>query len=77
MPKLIIANSQTNDIKMIIPVRQTEVLYRDKNSHSVNHARKKRHTHVWESDFRILGNEYQSNFKRKISESLFKTYLKL
>ena len=25
---------------------------------------------MWENDFKILGNKYQSNIKRKISESL-------
>ena len=40
------------------------------NSHLLKHARKNGHTHVWEKDFQILGNNYQSNFKRKISESL-------
>ena len=44
---------------------------RDKNSHLFKHAREKGHTHVWESDFKILGNNNQSHFKRKISESLF------
>ena len=51
---------------MIKLARQTEVLKRDKNSRFVKHAREKGHTRVWESDFRILGYNYQSNFKRKI-----------
>ena len=34
------------------------------------------HTHVWEYDFKLLGNNYQSNIKRKISESLFISLLK-
>ena len=41
---------------------------RDKNSHLLKHTREKGHTHVWENDFMILGNNYQSNLKRKISE---------
>ena len=49
---------------------------RDKNSHLLKHAREKGHTHVWENDFKILGNNYQSNIKRKISESLFIRQLK-
>ena len=44
---------------------------RDKNSHLLIHAREKGLTHVWESDFKILGNNYQSNIKREISESLY------
>ena len=47
---------------------------RDKNSHLLKHAREK--GHVWENDFKILGNNYQSNIKRKISESLFIRQLK-
>ena len=43
---------------------------RDKISHLLKHARKKGHTHVWENDSKVLGNNYQSNIKRKISESL-------
>ena len=31
---------------------------------------------VWENDFKILGNNYQSNIKRKISESLYIRQLK-
>ena len=49
---------------------------RDKNSQLLKHAREKGHTHVWENDFKILGNNYQSNIKRKISESLFIRQLK-
>ena len=43
----------------------------DKNSNLLKHAREKGHTHVWESDYKISGNNNQSHFKRKISESLF------
>ena len=44
---------------------------RDKNSHLLKHAHEKGHTHMWENDFKILGNNYQSNIKCKISESLY------
>ena len=50
---------------------------RDKNSHLLKHAHDKGHTNVWENDFKILGNNYQSNIKCKISESLFIRQLKL
>ena len=50
---------------------------RDKNSLLLKYAREKGHTHVWENDFRILGNNYQSNIKCKISESLYIRHLKL
>ena len=38
---------------------------RDKNSHLLKNPREKGHTNVWENDFKILGNNYQSNIKRK------------
>ena len=43
----------------------------DKESHLLKHANEKRHKRVWLSDFKILGSGYSSNFKRKISESLY------
>lgn len=49
---------------------------RDKKSHLLKHAQNEKHTHVWEQDFKILGSNYQSNIKRKISESLFIRQLK-
>ena len=49
---------------------------RDRNSHLLKHAREKGHTQVWENDFKILGNNYQSNIKRKINEFLFIRQLK-
>ena len=49
---------------------------RDKKSHMLKHSRVKLHTHGWEHDFKLLGNIYQSNIKRKISESLFIRQLK-
>ena len=42
----------------------------------LKHSRDKLHTHGWEHDFKLLGNIYQSNIKRKISESLFIRQLK-
>ena len=44
---------------------------RDKNSHTLKHVREEGHTHVWDKDFKVLGNKYRSAFKRKISEDLF------
>ena len=49
---------------------------RDKTSHLLKHAREKSHTHVWENDFKILGNNYESNIKRNISELLYIRQLK-
>ena len=31
---------------------------------------------MWENDFKVLGNNYRSNFKRKINEALFIKQLK-
>ena len=42
-----------------------------KNCHLLKHVREKGHTHVWENDFKRLGNNYQSNIKHKISESFY------
>ena len=44
---------------------------RDKNSHLLKQSGEKNHQHVQESYFKVLGNNYRSNFKRKISEALF------
>ena len=49
---------------------------RDKNFHLLKHSREKSRTHVWENDFKILGNNYQSNIKRKISKALYIRQLK-
>ena len=49
---------------------------RDKNLHLLKHAHEKGHNDVWENDFKILRNNYQLNFKRKISESLYIRQLK-
>ena len=42
----------------------------DNSSYLLKNAR------AWKKDFQILGNNYQSNFKRKISESWFIRQLK-
>ena len=44
------------------------------NFHLFKHAWEKDQTHVWESGSEILGNN--SNFKRKLSESLLIRQLK-
>ena len=49
---------------------------RDKNSHLLKHSREKNHQHACENDVKVLGNNYRSNFKRKISEALFIKQLK-
>ena len=49
---------------------------KDNCSHLLKRARENCNIHIWKKDFQILGNNYQSNFKRKISESLFIRQLK-
>ena len=49
---------------------------RDKTSHLLKHTHGKGHTHVWENDFKMLGNDYQSDIKCKMSESLYIRQLK-
>ena len=49
---------------------------RDKNSHLLKHSCEKNHQHVWENDFKVLSNNYRSNFKIKIREALFIKHLK-
>ena len=48
----------------------------DKNYDLFKHSREKNHQHVWENDFKVLGINYRSNVKRKISEALFMKQLK-
>ena len=43
----------------------------DKNSHLLKHANNDKHHRVRLENFKVLGKNYNSNFKRKISESLF------
>ena len=50
---------------------------RDKNSHILKHSREEGHTHVWDKDFKVLGNSCHLACKRKISEALFIKQLKL
>ena len=37
----------------------------------LKHSRDAGHNHVWYKDFKVLGTNYCSAFKRKISEALF------
>ena len=44
---------------------------KDKNSHLLKHANSMKHNRVWLPDFKILNSGYTTDFKRKISESLY------
>ena len=48
----------------------------DKKSHVLKHSKKTKHRRVWINDVKVIGKGYKSNFKRKISESLFIKKLK-
>ena len=57
--------------KRVIQHNRTDI-----NSHLLKHAHEFRHERVWLEDFKVLGSGYSSDFKRKISESLFINELK-
>ena len=44
---------------------------RDKTSHILTQYREEGRTQLWDKDFKVLGNNSRSAFKRKISEALF------
>ena len=50
----------------------------DKYSHMLKNSREKGHTDVYvgDKDIKVLGNNYRSPFKRKVSEALFIKQLK-
>ena len=48
----------------------------DEKLHLLIHAKETRHRRIWLKDFEILGKGYKSDFKRRISESLFIKKLK-
>ena len=56
--------------------RSDEHRSKDKKSHVLQHSEKTKHKRVSLKDFKILGKGYRSNFRRKISESLFIKRLK-
>ena len=64
------------ETKRCIVERINDHSSKDNSSHLLKHTRENGHTHVWEKDFQILANNYESNFNRKISESLFIRQLK-
>ena len=43
---------------------------RDKKSHILQHTRDKKHKHVWTNNFEIIGANYKTTYKRRISEAL-------
>ena len=63
--------SYVGETKRRIQERIIDHNNRDKNSRVLKHSRETNHHHVWQDNFTIIGSNYKSDFKRKISEALF------
>ena len=74
--KMICKDDHTDEINRRVIERVIDHNRRDKKSHMLKHSRDTLPTHDWEYDFKLLGNNYQSNVKRKISAYLFIRQLK-
>ena len=74
--KMICKDDHTDEINSRVIERVIDHNRRDKKSHMLKHSRDTLPTHDWEYDFKLLGNNYQSNIKRKISAYLFIRQLK-
>ena len=66
----------TGQTKCRMLKRTTQHNKTDEKSHLLIHAKETRHRRIWLKDFEILGKGYKSDFKRRISESLFIKKLK-
>ena len=44
----------------------------DKNCHLLKHSCEKNHQHAWENDFKVLGNNYRSDFNGKLVKVFYK-----
>ena len=66
----------SGETKRRIKKRSDEHRSKDQKSHVLQHTKATKHKRVSLSDFKILGQGYRSNFRRKISESLFIKRLK-
>ena len=66
----------TGQTKCRMLKRTTQHNKTDEKSHLLIHAKETRHRRIWLKDFKILGKGYKSDFKRRISESLFIKKLK-
>ena len=74
--KMICKDDHTDEINRRVIERVIDHNRRDKKSHMLKHSRDTLPTHDWEYDFKLLGNNYQSNIKRKINTYLFIRQLK-
>ena len=66
----------TGETKRRIENRSDEHSKKDKNSHVLQHSIATKHKRVSLKNFKILGQGYRSNFRWKISESLYIKQLK-
>ena len=66
----------TGETKRRIENRTDEHSKKDKNSHVLQHSIATKHNRVSLKNFKILGQGYRTNFRRKISESLYIKQLK-
>ena len=60
----------TGQTKCRIAKRGHEHRETDKKSHLFQHAKKTKHRKISLEDFKIIGKNYKTNFKRRISESI-------
>ena len=74
--KMICKDDHTDEIDRRVIERVIDHNKRNEKSHMLKHSRDMLPTHDWEYDFKLLGNNYQSNIKRKISAYLFIRQLK-
>ena len=73
---MICKDDHTDEIDRRVIERVIDHNKRNEKSHMLKHSRDMLPTHDWEYDFKLLGNNYQSNIKRKISAYLFIRQLK-
>ena len=73
---MICKDDHTDEIDRRVIERVIDHNKRNEKSHMLKHSRDMLPTNDWEYDFKLLGNNYQSNIKRKISSSLFIRQLK-
>ena len=59
------------ETKRRLIVRASDHNKKDNSSHLLKHAKDTRHRRVWLTNFKVLGQGYKIDFKRRISEALF------
>ena len=69
-------SNYVGETKRRILTRMTEHNRKDAKSHVLIHSKKTKHRRVFLPNIKIIGSGYRTNFKRKISESLYIKELK-